>query len=70
MMRLLIYKQMIVVPAQDQVNGNVAEQFIRLTLGRVSSYGDQHAAEILNAFMAVSSLGNVIVSTYTAARGK
>lgn len=61
---------MIVVPAADQVNGNVAEQFIRLTLGRVSSYGESHAAQILNAFMAFSSLGNVIVSTYTAARVK
>lgn len=61
---------MIVVPASTQVSGNVAEAFIRLTLGRVSSYGDRHAAEILNAFMAFSSLGNVIVSTYTAARVK
>jgi hypothetical protein len=61
---------MIVVPAQDQVTGNVAEQFIGLTLCRVSSYGDQHAAQILNAFMAISSLGNVIVSTYTASRGE
>lgn len=61
---------MIVVPASVQVSGNVAESFIRLTLGRVSPYGDRHAAEILNAFMAVSSLGNVIVSTYTAARVK
>jgi len=62
---------MIVVPAQDQATGgNVAEQFIRLTLGRVSSYGDQHAAQILNAFMALSSFGNIIVSTYTAARVK
>lgn len=61
---------MIVVPAESQITGNVAEQFIRLTLGRVSNYGDQHAAEILNAFTAVSSLGNVIVSTYTAARVK
>ena len=61
---------MIVVPAQDQVSGNVAAQFIRLTLGRVSLYGDKHAAEILNGLMAVSSMGNVIVSTYTAARGE
>jgi hypothetical protein len=61
---------MIVVPISTQVSGNVAEVFIRLTLGRVSSYGDKHAAEILNAFMAFSSLGNVIVSTYTAARVK
>jgi hypothetical protein len=61
---------MIVVPAQDQVNGNAAEQFIQLTLGRVSPYGGQHAAEIFNAFVAISSLGNVIVFTYTAARGK
>src|SRR6266536_468657 len=61
---------MIVVPAALQVNGNVAEQFILLTLGRVSPYGKAHSAQILNAFMAFSSLGNVIVSTYTAARVK
>ncbi|KAH8703794.1 amino acid/polyamine transporter I [Talaromyces proteolyticus] len=61
---------MIVVPVSTQVSGNVAEAFIRLTLGRVSTYGDRHAAEILHAFMAFSSLGNVIVSTYTAARVK
>ncbi|KAH8593103.1 amino acid/polyamine transporter I [Bisporella sp. PMI_857] len=61
---------MIVVPASSQMNGNVAEQFILLTLGRVSPYGKAHSAQILNAFMAFSSLGNVIVSTYTAARVK
>ena len=61
---------MIVVPAKSQMNGNVAEQFILLTLGRVSPYGKAHSAQILNAFMAFSSLGNVIVSTYTAARVK
>jgi amino acid transporter len=61
---------MIVVPKDQQLNGNVAEVFIQLTLGRVSKYGAAHATEILNAFMAVSSLGNVIVSTYTAARVK
>lgn len=61
---------MIVVPAALQVNGNVAEQFILLTLGRVSPYGKAHSAQILNAFMAFSILGNVIVSTYTAARVK
>jgi hypothetical protein len=69
-MGLLTYTQMIVVPAQDQASGKVAEQFIRLTLGRVSSYGDQHADEIINALMAISSMGNIIVSTYTAARGE
>lgn len=61
---------MIVVPAQDQINGNVAETFIQLTLGQVSSYGYEHAVKILNALMAVSSLGSVIGSTYTAARGE
>jgi hypothetical protein len=61
---------MIVVPASSQVNGNVAEQFILSTLGRVSPYGQKHSGQILNAFMAFSSLGNVIVSTYTAAQVK
>lgn len=67
---LVNFAYMIVVPVADQVNGNVAEAFIHLTLGKVSTYGDKHAVEILNAFMAFSSLGNVIVSTYTAARVK
>jgi len=61
---------MIVVPAATQINGNVAELFIQLTLGKVNSYSAKHSSEILNAFMAFSSLGNVIVSTYTAARVK
>jgi hypothetical protein len=61
---------MIVVPAQSQVNGNVPEQFFQLTFGRVSSYGDQSAARIVNALMAVSGLGNIVVFTYTAARGE
>jgi amino acid transporter len=61
---------MIVVPSASQADGNVAKQFIVLTLGRNSEFGAAHAAQILNAFMAFSSLGNVIVSTYTAARVK
>jgi hypothetical protein len=61
---------MIVVPAQTQASDSVPEQFIRLTLGRVSSYGDQNATQIINALMAISSFGNIVVFTYTSTRGK
>jgi amino acid transporter len=62
---------MIVVPKEDQINGsNVGEQFINLTLGTISKKAKVDGKAIINSFMAFSSLGNIIVSTYTAARVK
>ena len=61
---------MVVVPAEDQIHGkgSVAQQFFDLTFGAV---GDPLVAQrALNAFLAVSSFGNIIVMTYTAARMK
>jgi hypothetical protein len=64
---------MVVVPASVQMDPkldvNVAQEFFQRTIGHVSS--DEALPEkILAAFMAISSLGNIIVMTFTAARGK
>lgn len=62
--------QFIVVPLEDQLNDvDVASTFFEYTFGTVSSTGNKVAPRVLAAFMAVSSLGNIIVMTYTAARG-
>lgn len=61
---------MVVVPKDDQINypGGVAQRFFELTLGRVSD--DKTGTRIFNAFLAIASMGNIIVMTYTAARVK
>jgi amino acid transporter len=61
---------MVVVPKQIQIEGaSVAESFFRLTYGALSR-DDNTGARIFSAFLAISSLGNIIVMTYTAARVK
>ncbi|KAH7166313.1 amino acid permease-domain-containing protein [Dactylonectria macrodidyma] len=61
---------MVVVPKEDQINypGGVAQRFFELTLGQVSD--DKTGIRIFNAFLAIASMGNIIVMTYTAARVK
>ncbi|KAK7416811.1 hypothetical protein QQX98_005004 [Neonectria punicea] len=61
---------MVVVPKDEQINydGGVAQRFFELTLGAVSN--DTTGTRIFNAFLAIASLGNIIVMTYTAARVK
>ncbi|CAG9978291.1 unnamed protein product [Clonostachys byssicola] len=64
---------MVVVPKEDQLTapGGVAERFFELTLGNLGTSENQIVGKrIFNAFLAVSSLGNIIVMTYTAARVK
>jgi amino acid transporter len=52
----------VVVPHEDQIKFNVAQRFIELTFGALGqSPSDNTAARIFNAFLALSSLGNVIV---------
>ncbi|KAK2023206.1 high-affinity methionine permease [Colletotrichum zoysiae] len=64
---------LVVVPKDEQALYNVAQRFFQLTFG---SLGSADAADngtgfrIFNAFLAVSSMGNIIVMTYTAARVK
>jgi hypothetical protein len=64
---------MVVVPASVQANAtlnvNVAQEFFRRTIGHISA-DEALPDRILAAFMAVSSLGNIIVMTFTASRGK
>ncbi|KAF2457315.1 amino acid permease-domain-containing protein [Lineolata rhizophorae] len=60
---------MVVVQRDDQIRANVAQQFFELTFGSLSA--DSHTGgRVFNAFLAISSLGNIIVMTYTAARVK
>lgn len=58
---------MIVVPRDVQIDpeSNVASVFFQDTFGTL---GNNKPERILSAFMAISSLGNVIVMTFTAAR--
>lgn len=62
---------MVVVPKEAQLNpnNNVALLFFQLTFGAVSD-NPVLPNRILAAFMAISSFGNIIVMTFTAARGK
>jgi hypothetical protein len=57
--------KMIVVPKAVQLKQeiSVAEAFFELTIGHES------ASRVLSGLMAFSSLGNIIVQTFTAARG-
>ncbi|KFY04726.1 hypothetical protein O988_00569 [Pseudogymnoascus sp. VKM F-3808] len=48
----------------------VAHRLFLFTLGTISPAWKARAPQMLSAFMAVSSLGNIIVMTYTAARVK
>ncbi|KAM5350606.1 hypothetical protein ACJ41O_007111 [Fusarium nematophilum] len=61
---------MVVVPKEQQWadGSNVAQQFFERTLGSLST--NQTGVRIFHAFLAVSSMGNIIVMTYTAARVK
>ena len=53
---------MLVVPAADQKAGNdVAVEFFKLTYGSMGTSGADTAPRILYAFMAISSLGNIVV---------
>jgi hypothetical protein len=68
----IAFTQLIVVPLPRGKNFDdsfsLVNQFFLLTIGR--SCGPKAAARIVNSFLAFSSLGNIIVTTFTAARGK
>lgn len=61
---------MVVVPRDSLIHGEggIAQQFFELSLGAISS--NNESKRVFNAFLAVSSVGNIIVMTYTAARVK
>ena len=52
-----------------QDNFDIARIFFEKTFGTLSDGGNTTAVRVFHGFVAVSSLGNVIVMTYTAARG-
>ena len=60
---------MLIVPVEVQVRENTAEAFFRMTVGRLTN-DTQVAVRILNALMAISSFGDIIVLTFTASRGR
>ena len=62
---------MVVVPKEAQLNpnNNVALLFFQLTFGAVSD-NPVLPNRILAVFLAISSFGNIVVMTFTAARGK
>jgi hypothetical protein len=60
---------MVVVPKEEQISLNVAQRFFELTFGSLSA-NNNTGQRIFNAFLAISSMGNIIVMTYTAARVK
>jgi len=61
---------MVVVPKASQLDpkNNVALEFFRLTFGTLPN-GNTEPKRVLAAFMAISSFGNIVVMTFTAARG-
>jgi len=63
---------MIVVPlprGEDfPANFSIAAEFFQLTIG--NRVGEGVATRTVNSFIAVSNLGNIIVTTFTFARGK
>ncbi|RGP71626.1 high-affinity methionine permease [Fusarium longipes] len=59
---------MVVVSSEEQIDDNVAQRFFELTLGSLNNSGT--GERIFHAFLAISSMGNIIVMTYTAARVK
>ncbi|KAK3389700.1 amino acid permease-domain-containing protein [Podospora didyma] len=64
---------MVVVPAElqtDQKSGSVAQQFFKMTFGALSNNEGVTGLRVFNAFLAISSFGNIVVMTYTAARMK
>ena len=65
---------MLVVPWQGVVQPNAAstaEQFFTATYGQLGGGNHKEAGvRTLNAFLAISSFGNIVVNTFTAARGK
>jgi hypothetical protein len=63
------FVKMVVVPKELQLNNNVALLFFKSTFGTLSK-NDDLPERILSAFMAISSFGNIVVMTFTAARGE
>jgi hypothetical protein len=65
-----------VVPYKWQINETnrnstiVTDYFDRTLMGDKSDIGSKRGKQAVAAFMSFSSLGNIIVQTFTAARGK
>ncbi|KAH8880530.1 hypothetical protein GQ53DRAFT_891149 [Thozetella sp. PMI_491] len=60
---------MVVVPKDQQATNIVVQRFFELTFGRLS-HDDNRGYRVFSSFIAISCLGNIIVTTYTAARVK
>ena len=61
---------MIVVPREEQFAGiDIAQRFIEISTATVFGTRPGKARYVISGLRAVSSLGNIIVVTFTAARG-
>ncbi|RMJ14424.1 hypothetical protein BHE90_001623 [Fusarium euwallaceae] len=66
---------MIIVPTDDQEQRNVAQEFFNIIFDAYPESPSTNAKRyyikrVVNAFLAISSFGNIVVMTYTAARMK
>ncbi|RSL66847.1 hypothetical protein CEP53_003217 [Fusarium sp. AF-6] len=66
---------MIIVPTDDQEQRNVAQEFFNVIFDAYPEDPSTNAKRyeikrVVNAFLAISSFGNIVVMTYTAARMK
>ncbi|RSL95472.1 hypothetical protein CDV31_013869 [Fusarium ambrosium] len=66
---------MIIVPTDDQEQRNVAQEFFNIIFDAYPEDPSTNAKRyqikrVINAFLAISSFGNIVVMTYTAARMK
>ncbi len=61
---------MVVIPAEVQKTGSVAQEFFNKTFGVLGGNSVTNGVRAFNAVLAISSLGNIIVMTFTAARMK
>ncbi|KAH6991863.1 amino acid permease-domain-containing protein [Fusarium venenatum] len=61
---------MIVVPKEDQQKRNVAQAFFYTVFDATTQQEQYTIKRAVNAFLAISAFGNIVVMTYTAARMK
>lgn len=62
--------QMTVVPREEQFAGrDIGQRFFEISMNSVAGTSPDRAHRVFSGLKAVSALGNIIVVTFTAARG-
>ena len=60
-----------VVPQEDQFHGiDISQRFFAISMEKLFGTSERNARHVLSGLKAVSSMGNIIVVTFTAARGQ